>query len=226
MRGARAIDTGYQVANDLVDRSRDVDRPGTLVGIGWLECLELAAKEPRRHEVTGAMLESIGEKGTIAGEVDETNLGIRVAQDIAISALERRAGDDESHPVRARVVKSGGDGFEPPLPVLIGQRDAGRHASDILRRVESVAFDEFEVQRVGESFTDHSLPRAGDTHDHVPCGPRARLVHGRNRALSSPLRSPLRSPPLQRLLLARHARRRVRRSAHGILTTLGMEWCE
>lgn len=150
-----------------------------------MECVELAGEERGGHEVPSATIESLGEEGASACEVDEAYVGVGGAEDVAIPAFECRAGDDESHTFRARFAKSASDGFEPSLPVFIGQRNARRHASDILRRVESVALDESDVQCVGESFTDDSLPRTGDAHDHVPRGPRAVLVHGRTGALDS-----------------------------------------
>src|SRR6266571_2631716 len=183
----------FQRRDDLVDdiaRAR-LDRGGdrALVGTGLLQGLELAVQQARRHEVTVAGGHASRDQRLAALQIDETYVPAAVDDDVAIAALERRAGEHDVPAGAARFVDERGDGVEPRPAVLVGERDALVHLLDIGGRVEPIAVLEFPAEAPGQQRADGALAGARDAHDDEGGDARGRrplrrsgLARGRTRA--------------------------------------------
>ena len=84
-----------------------------------------------------------------------------VAEQIAVPAGQRRAGDDDV--VRAAQLLA--DAGQPGPAVVVGQRMTRRHLGDVGRRVQRVGVDEHGADGVGDRLADRGLARPGDAHD-------------------------------------------------------------
>ena len=87
---------------------------------------------------------------TSAGSIeeDEADAGRAGADPVAIAAAQRRAGDDQAGRPLRLVGEARGDALEPGPAVGVGERRAGLHAGDALRRMQAVAVDEAEAERL------------------------------------------------------------------------------
>ena len=106
-----------------------VDR--MFVRLRRLQGLELAVEQARRHEMILAPGEPVGDQVLRAVEKDDADIVSSVHEDIAIGALQRRAGDHDMLAGLADPVDLVGNRLQPRPAVFIGQRMAGAHLGDI-----------------------------------------------------------------------------------------------
>src|SRR5580700_7642887 len=119
------------VINDLAGmrRNRDHDRP--FVRGRLFQRRELAVEQRRRHEMVVAGGNAPRDQFAVALEENQPHVAPLADQNIAIGALERRAGDDAVVAGAARFVDPGGDGAQPRPAIFVGQRLAVVHFLDV-----------------------------------------------------------------------------------------------
>jgi len=88
------------------------------------------------------------------------------AQHIAVGALERRAGQNHRPALLPRLRQQIGQRGQPAGTVVVGERHAGAHARDVLRRVMAVSLDELGAHRVRQRLAEAALAAAADAHDN------------------------------------------------------------
>src|SRR5258708_21986810 len=87
-------------------------------------------------------------------------------EDVAVSALQRGAGDHGALAGLANPVDLVGDGLQPGPAIFIGQGLAGAHLGDIAGRMKPVAIFVSPLQALGQSVGDSAFARSGHTHHH------------------------------------------------------------
>src|SRR5699024_4385449 len=126
-----------------------------------------------------AMGQVAGDDLTRSVEVDEDEFGRRLPQQIAVGALERRAGDD-----RGRCACClGGDAVEPRCSILIGELYTRAHLRRVRRGVEVVGVDEAVVESLCHLRAEDGLAGSRDTHDDQ-WWKRRGLTHIRNLSIN------------------------------------------
>src|SRR5437764_11972695 len=103
-----------------------------------LQRLELAGQQPRWHEVTPAGGEPARDQRFGAVEEDDANVTASMDEDVAIGALERRAGDHGALASPAGAVNLVGNGLQPGPAVLVGEGMACGHLGDVTGGVKPV----------------------------------------------------------------------------------------
>src|SRR5690242_17690058 len=101
----------------------------------------------------------------IALEINQIYVGTLADNDIAIAALERRAGEHAELSALAPAVDFSGDLAQPRQPVGIGQWLAVTHLFDIGIRMQFVAFLESATERRGQEDRNRGLAGPGYAHD-------------------------------------------------------------
>ena len=99
-------------------------------------------------------------------EKDDADIVAAVHEDVAIGALQRRAGDDGALAGGREAVDLVGNRLQPRPAVLVRQRMAGAHLGDVACRVKPVAVLVAPAEPPGETIGDGALARAGDAHHH------------------------------------------------------------
>ena len=99
-----------------------------------------------------------------AVEEDEADILASVREDVAIGALQRRAGDHEPLAFPGDAVDLVGDGLQPGPAIVVGERMAGAHLRDIAWRVKAVAVLKAPAKPRRQSIGDGAFARAGDAH--------------------------------------------------------------
>src|SRR5262245_45340272 len=105
----------------------------------FLEGIDLALQQTRRHEMAATPRQALGDQVSAAAKVNELYFRPVADDDLAIGPLERGASDDPRLLLGALIVDPSGDALQPGLAVRIGQRDSGMHLGDVRLRMERVA---------------------------------------------------------------------------------------
>src|SRR4051812_3705307 len=71
------------------------------------------------------------DQGFVALEINQPHVGAIADENIAVSTLERRAGDDAVSPGTAPLVNPGSDRIQPGPAILIGEGNAAMHLVDV-----------------------------------------------------------------------------------------------
>src|SRR5262245_26821485 len=121
-----------------------------LLGIGFLQRRQLAVEEACRHEVSFARGEARGDQLDVAMQIEETHLRSPASEEIAITALERRAGNHAGLAGLPPAVDPGRDLFKPGPPVAVVERMSGVHLGDARSRMKIVAFFEGPTESISE----------------------------------------------------------------------------
>ncbi len=159
--GAVAGEATDRLGDDLVDVLRAIDGDDVgLVDLGRLERAELARHHVGAHVVAGALERPVASGRGVEFEEHESDV-TGVAEQIAVPAGQRRAGDDDV----ARAAQLLADACQPGPAVVVGQRLTRRHLDDVGRWVQRVGVDEHGSDGAGDGLADRRLARAGDAHD-------------------------------------------------------------
>src|ERR1700676_406637 len=133
-----------------VDRGVNVRNDGFFARAWFLQRVELALEQGRRHEVPLAQLEPPGNQVAAPLEIDHPDIVPAVHQNLAIASFQGRAGDDGMFAVSAYPVDLVGDGLQPWPAVLVGQGMSGAHLLDVAFGMKSVAVLASPAQSLGE----------------------------------------------------------------------------
>ena len=164
--GQPLIQIAHNLGNDVIDRPSHVRVDRILVGAGLLQRCQLAVEEACRHEVSFARGEARGDQLDLAVQIEETYVRSPASEEIAITALERRAGNHAGLAGLPPAVDPVRDLFKPGPPVAVVERMSGVHLGDIRSRMEVVAFLEGPTKSISERLCDRRLARSRNTHDH------------------------------------------------------------
>src|SRR3954453_19372291 len=124
---------------NLFRRRTDRHRDRVLVASRFLQCIELALEQGRRHKVTLACLESRGDQVEVALEINEPHVRILlVGDDVTIDALQRRARHDAPRARRTVLGDVHRNCLQPRPAVFIRQRLAAAHLLDVGFRMKAV----------------------------------------------------------------------------------------
>src|SRR5919109_3995536 len=93
--------------------------------------------------------ETMRDQLAIAPEIDEPHVRAVADQDVAVTALQGRAGHDAVPALGAPAIDLRGDRLEPGKPVGIVERDAAAHLGDVGGRMEIVGFGEVPAEAAG-----------------------------------------------------------------------------
>src|SRR5262249_23730169 len=145
-----------------------------------LQCFELAADQARRHEMTRAVLETrLGDlEGDVQKQEPKVGPGGHGANAIAIAAAQRRTGNRDPFPIARTVGKRCTDALEPGPAVLVGQRFAPAHLSDVGGWMEIVAVNEGNPEALGQFGPDRGFARSGHSHYDERATVGRRFGHG------------------------------------------------
>ncbi len=125
--GRRRGEPTDRLGQDFVGGERAVDGDDVgLVGLGSFERVELARHHVGAHVVALAVERPVACGRLVECEVDESHV-TRVAEQIAVAASQRRAGDDHV----AGGAQLLADPGEPGPPIGVGQRMTRRHLGDV-----------------------------------------------------------------------------------------------
>ena len=105
----------------------------------------------------------------IAGSPQENELHLLrfCAENVPVSSLERRTGENNSDILIVRDAEPSCERTQPSRSIFVTKRNSRGHPLDILRRVEFVAFNKFNVERAGELRSDQALPGARNAHHDI-----------------------------------------------------------
>ena len=165
-RGQPGIQIAHNLGDDVIDRSSHVRVDRMLVGAGLLQRCQLAVEQACRHEVPFARGEARGDQLDVAGQIEEMYVRSPASEEIAIAALECRAGNHAGLAGLPPAVDPVRDLFKPGPPVPVVERMSGVHLGDVRRRMEVVAFLEGPTESISERLCDRRLARSRNTHDH------------------------------------------------------------
>jgi hypothetical protein len=102
----------------------------------------------------------VAEQLARAAQVDEDD--VVLAQDVAVPALEGRAGDDAGHAGQGVLDDPRRHRVEPGCPVVVVEGRPGRHLRDVLVGVQVVALGEVPAEPLGEQGGEGRLARPRD----------------------------------------------------------------
>src|ERR1035438_7554057 len=168
--GARSMLPSTQYRDDRCDRGgwiagRD-DADHVPAGLRRLEGVELGPEQLSGEEVTVPGGEPPGEHVPADGQEDHLGLRAAAEQQVAIGALERRAGDHGGFVPGDAFVHPGPDGPQPWPAVVVGQRQAGPHLLDVRGGMEVISVGERPAPPPGEHGPHRRLATAGQAgHD-------------------------------------------------------------
>src|SRR5208337_1372500 len=111
----------HDILNDLAGMRNNRDDDRVLVRLRFLERGELAVEERGRHEMPVACGQPARDQLATALEKNDLHVGALADEDIAVGALERRAGDHAVIADAARRIDPGGNGMQPGPAVLVGE---------------------------------------------------------------------------------------------------------
>jgi hypothetical protein len=157
----------------------DRDDQAPLARMRRLEVGQLGVEHRGLEEVPGAAGHPLGDQRPVAVQEDQLDLGAAAGQQLAVRALERRAGRHAGGAGPGPSLDPAGDGAQPGQPVLVGERDPGAHLLDVGGRVEVVGLGVVPAQPAGQALADGRLAAAGHP-DHQQDGRRietGRSVH-------------------------------------------------
>ena len=144
--GHRRGEPTDRLGDNVVDVARAIDRDDVgLVGLGRFERAELARHHVGAHEVAGSLERPVASGRGVECEEHESHV-TGVAEQIAVPAGQRRAGDDDV----ARGAQLLADAGQPGPAVVVGQRMTRRHLGDVGRWVQRVGVDEHGSDGVGD----------------------------------------------------------------------------
>src|SRR5262245_29686108 len=135
----RRAEQSDDLLSDLTGRRLHVYSERILARIRFLEGIDLALQQARRHEKAAARRQALGDQISAAAKVNEPYFRPIADDDLAIGPLERGASDDPRVLLGALSIDTSGHAFEPGLAVRIRQRDSGLHFGDVRLRMERVA---------------------------------------------------------------------------------------
>src|SRR5262249_17941880 len=104
---------------DLARMRNDRDHDRVLVRLRFFECRELAGEQRWWHEMPVACRQPARDQVPLALQVDDADIATLANQDIAIGALERRAGDGAMISDAPGRVDPGGNAMQPGPAVLV-----------------------------------------------------------------------------------------------------------
>jgi DNA-binding FadR family transcriptional regulator len=120
--------------------------------------------------VAAAGLHALEDQLGVAGEVHEAHVALRAVEQVAVGALEGRAGDDGAAAGAGLAAHPVAHGLEPGPAVVVGEGRAGGHLRDVRGRVELVRLREGPAEPLGEGGGDRGLAGSGDPHHHDVAG--------------------------------------------------------
>jgi len=154
------------LGDDVVGRGTDIHDDRPVFRLGLLEDGELAVEQRRRHEMAVSGGKSPANELGRPPEVDQRHFGPIADDDVAVAALESRAGHYSRLALCPPLVDPLSDPSQPRQPVGITERCAALHLLDIRRRMQRIAFLVGPTRAVGQPAGDRSLATAGNAHDH------------------------------------------------------------
>jgi hypothetical protein len=124
---------------DLVGRAGVLERQAALAVVERFERADLRRQQRGRHEVAAARLHALADQLGVAGEVHEAHVALRAVEQVAVAALEGRAGDDGAAAGAGLAAHPVAHGLEPGPAVVVGEGRAGGHLRDVRLGVELVS---------------------------------------------------------------------------------------
>ena len=116
----RTLRNGHRVAekpNDLMGNLRGgsahIDRQRVLARIRFLESVDLASQQRRRHEMAVASRQMFGDQVPTAAKIDQPYFGSVADDDLAIGSFKRGARDDARLLLGALSIDPGRDTLQP-----------------------------------------------------------------------------------------------------------------
>jgi hypothetical protein len=150
--------------DDFARMGNDGNGNRTFVGLRLFQGLELAVEERRGHEVIGARGEPAGNEIAVAFEENDAHVAPAADKNIAIGALERRAGNDAVLAVQSRRVDPLGNGAQLRPAIRVIERFAVMHLLDVRLRMEPVTVFVDPMKAMREHSGDGAFARPGDAH--------------------------------------------------------------
>src|SRR5262245_44185371 len=138
--------------SDLTGRRLHVYSERILVQIGFIERIDRALQQTRRHEMAAAPSQALGDQVSAPAKVNEPYFRPIAGDDLAIGPPERGASNDPRLLLGALIVDPSGHMLEPGLAVRIRQRDSRMHFGDVRLRMEGVAFLEGPTEARSQLF--------------------------------------------------------------------------
>jgi|AntRauTorckE6833_2_1112554.scaffolds.fasta_scaffold09697_2 hypothetical protein len=104
--------------------------------------------------------------GVINIQMHELQPRNHLTQALAVSALERRAGQHEAFTCGLRALNLLAQCIQPVATVFVAQRVVRAHALYVFGRMEMIGFDMAPTECGGDPLADLALAGATDPHDH------------------------------------------------------------
>ena len=174
--GQRGIELVHNHRNNVLHWPAHVDADRILVGIRPLQNCELGVEKGCRRNMFFACGQARANQRPVALQMDDTHLGSPAGEEVAIAALEHRAGDYARMARLPPAIDPVCDPFEQRPLVAVIEWMACVHFADVRCRMEVGALLEWPVESLREGRRDRGFPAARDTCDNQDC----RIVsHGR-----------------------------------------------
>ena len=178
----------HNLRNDILHRTTHVHDDWILVGVWLLQDREVTVEDVGQHGMLFAGGQALLDQRPLAVQINEAHLWSATGQEVAITALERRAGDDAARAEPATTVDPCRHLGEPGPLIAVIERMDGVHLGE-RRRMEFVTFLQRPSELLGEGGCYCRLPAARDACDNEDC----RRVKGRRKhGLGRPFRRDVR----------------------------------
>src|SRR5262245_9768757 len=167
--GQRGIELVYNDRNNVLHWPTHVDADRILVGIRPLQNCELSVEKGCRRNMLFACGQARANQRPVAVQIDDTHPGSPTREEVAIAALEHRAGDHARLTCLPPAIDTVCDPFDqrPLVPVI--EWSASVHFADGRRRMEVGALLEWPVESLREGRRDRGFPAARDAGDNQDC---------------------------------------------------------
>jgi hypothetical protein len=103
-------------------------------------------------------------------QVDEGQVGVAAAQQVAVVALEGGAGEHQADSLAARLGDLVAQHRKPAGAVVVVERRAGAHLGHIGGRMKSIALHIGGAKAMRQPLPDFALAATADAHDDVAAG--------------------------------------------------------
>ena len=150
----RRTEQSDDLLGDLIGGRVHIYNQSIFAGIWFLEGIDLALQQVRRHEMPAAPRQALGDETSAAAKINEPYFRPIADDDLAIGPPERGAGDDPRLLLGALTVDPGGDAFEPRLSVRVRERDPRMHLGDVCLRMERIALLEGPAEASSQFLRD------------------------------------------------------------------------
>lgn len=151
--------------NDLSRRQANIAAKGFLF-VRRLQRRQLVIQHVLSgKEVRLSRIQPLEQQLPRAVQIEDLQLGSRLAQSFAIITLQGRAADDQALCLASVLAVETRQGGKPPLTVFIVKGFTPRHLGDVTRTMMLIRIDVVYFESLGKQLANKGFPGTRNTHD-------------------------------------------------------------